>query len=165
MRKRDILNAELEPDGVKLTSKDGRVAVARFADSERLRNATDAQRAAFSLGFGGLRWEEIDEDLSYDGIFEPGKFPLRGSASLKPLNMSEVARRLKIPQPLMAAYVSGAKKPSARRERLIREEIRRIGRELLESYRNFREGECRDGRKCRKGVARLTERLSRTGDC
>ncbi len=133
MRKRDILKAELEPEGVKLTSKDGRVAVARFADFERLRNATDAQRAAFSLGFGGLRWEEIDEDLSYDGIFEPGKFPLRGSASLKPLNMSEVARRLKIPQPLMAAYVSGAKKPSARRERLIRDEIRRIGRELLES--------------------------------
>lgn len=31
MRKRDILKAELEPDGVKLTSKDGRVAVARFA--------------------------------------------------------------------------------------------------------------------------------------
>jgi hypothetical protein len=32
----------------------------------------------------------------------------------------------------MAAYMNGSKKPSAEREKLIREEIRKIGQELLE---------------------------------
>jgi transcriptional regulator with XRE-family HTH domain len=46
--------------------------------------------------------------------------------------MSEVARRLGIQQSLMAAYMNGSKNPSAEREKLIRKEIRKIGRELLD---------------------------------
>lgn len=133
MHKRDILNVKLLRDGLRITAKDGRVALARFDDFERLKKASAKQRAAFTLGFGGIRWESLDEDLSYDGIFDPVRNPLRGSASLKPLNMSEVARRLGISQPLMSAYISGKKHPSAKREALIREEIRKIARELLES--------------------------------
>lgn len=133
MNRKDILRAELVPEGVRLTAVDGRSAVVRFEDFERLKAASDSQRAAFTLGRGGLRWEEIDEDLSYDGVFEPQARPLRGSAWLKPLNMSEVARRLGIQQSLMAAYMNGSKRPSAERERRIREEIRRIGRELAEA--------------------------------
>lgn len=131
MNRKDILRAELVPEGVRLTAVDGRTAVVRFGDFERLRTASDSQRAAFTLGRGGLRWEEIDEDLSYDGVFEPQGRPLRGSAWLRPLNMSEVARRIGIQQSLMAAYMNGSKRPSAERERLIREEIRKIGRELV----------------------------------
>ena len=132
MHKRDIERAELVRGGIRLVAKDGRVATFMFRDSDRLRKANAAQRSAFKLSFGGLRWEEIDEDLSYDSIFEPQEHPLRGSAKFKPLNMSEVARRLGIQQSLMAAYMNGSKKPSAERERLIREEIRKIGRELLD---------------------------------
>ena len=132
MHKRDIERAELVRGGIRLVAKDGRVATFMFRDSDRLRKANAAQRSAFKLSFGGLRWEEIDEDLSYDSIFEPQEHPLRGSAKFKPLNMSEVARRLGIQQSLMAAYMNGSKKPSAERERLIREEIRKISRELLD---------------------------------
>jgi hypothetical protein len=132
MHKRDIESAELVRGGILLTAKDGRTALLKFRDSERLRSASAEQRAAFRLSFGGLRWDEIDEDLSYDSIFEPQAHSLRGSAKFKSLNMSEVARRLGIQQSLMAAYMNGSKKPSAEREKLIREEIRKIGRELLE---------------------------------
>ena len=132
MHKRDIESAELVKGGILLTAKDGRTALLKFRDSERLRSASAEQRAAFRLSFGGLRWDEIDEDLSYDCIFEPQAHSLRGSAKFKSLNMSEVARRLGIQQSLMAAYMNGSKKPSAEREKLIREEIRKIGRELLE---------------------------------
>ena len=132
MHKRDIESAELVRGGILLTAKDGRTALLKFRDSERLRSASAEQRAAFRLSFGGLRWDEIDEDLSYDSIFEPQAHPLRCSAKFKSLNMSEVARRLGIQQSLMAAYMNGSKKPSAEREKLIREEIRKIGRELLE---------------------------------
>ena len=132
MHKRDNESAELVRGGILLTAKDGRTALLRFRDSERLRSASAEQRAAFRLSFGGLRWDEIDEDLSYDSIFEPQAYPLRCSAKFKSLNMSEVARRLGIQQSLMAAYMNGSKKPSVEREKLIREEIRKIGRELLE---------------------------------
>ena len=132
MHKKDIESAELVKGGILLTAKDGRTALLKFRDSERLRSANTEQRAAFRLSFGGLRWDEIDEDLSYDGIFEPQAHPLHGSAKFKSLNMSEVARRLGIQQSLMAAYMNGSKKPSAEREKLIREEIRKIGRELLD---------------------------------
>jgi hypothetical protein len=132
MHKRDIESAALIRGGILLTAKDGRTALLKFRDSERLRSASAKQRAAFRLSFGGLRWDEIDEDLSYDSIFEPQAHPLRGTTKFKSLNMSEVARRLGIQQSLMAAYMNGSKKPSAEREKLIREEIRKIGRELLE---------------------------------
>lgn len=49
------------------------------------------------------------------------------------LNASAFARRLGIPQPLFAAYVNGTKKPSSARKKLIDEELRRIGRELLKT--------------------------------
>lgn len=49
------------------------------------------------------------------------------------LNMSAFARRMGIQQSLLAAYVSGSKKPSAERQRLIVEELHRVGRELLEA--------------------------------
>ena len=132
MHKRDIESAELVKGGILLTAKDGRTALLKFRDSERLRSASAKQRAAFRLSFGGLRWDEIDEDLSYDSIFEPQAHLLHGTTKFKSLNMSEVARRLGIQQSLMAAYMNGSKKPSAEREKLIREEIRKIGQELLE---------------------------------
>ena len=94
MHKKDIECAELVRGGIKLTAKDGRTALLKFRDSERLRSASAEQRAAFRLSFGGLRWDEIDEDLSYDSIFEPQVHPLQGSAKFKSLNMSEVARYL-----------------------------------------------------------------------
>ena len=71
MHKRDIECAELVRGEIKLTAKDGRTALLKFRDSERLRSASTKQRAAFRLSFGGLRWDDIDEDLSYDSIFEP----------------------------------------------------------------------------------------------
>lgn len=46
------------------------------------------------------------------------------------LNASAVARRLGIAQSLLAQYISGSKKPSPERERMILTEIHKIGEEL-----------------------------------
>ena len=35
-----------------------------------LANATDAQRRDFYLSYGGIHWPQIDEDLSFEGMFE-----------------------------------------------------------------------------------------------
>ena len=131
MYREDIEKIEPIEEGLRLTAKDGRTATLIFAAFERLKSASKVQRQDYRISFGGLRWDNLDEDISFDSIFEPEKFPLRLSAALKPVNMSEVARRLGIQQSLMAAYMNGSKHPSPERQKLICEEIHKIGQELL----------------------------------
>ena len=50
-------------------TKDGLVASYRFADWKRLRAATPQQRADFYLTYSGIHWAQIDEDLSFEGMF------------------------------------------------------------------------------------------------
>ncbi len=48
---------------------DGIQASYAFTDWERLANATDEQRQDFHLSYSGIHWPQIDEDLSFDGLF------------------------------------------------------------------------------------------------
>lgn len=50
-------------------TKDGLTASYRFADWERLRNASQSQREDFYLTYSGIHWPQIDEDLSFEGMF------------------------------------------------------------------------------------------------
>ncbi|SHK87110.1 DUF2442 domain-containing protein [Fibrobacter sp. UWH4] len=132
MYREDIEKIEPVNEGLRLSAKDGRTATLFFAMFDRLKQASPEQRLDFRMSFGGLRWDSLDEDISYDSIFEPENFPLRLSIALRPINMSEVARRLGIQQSLMAAYMNGSKHPSPERQKMICDEIHKIGRELLE---------------------------------
>lgn len=51
-------------------TKDGRRASYAFSEWPRLANATDSQRRDFYLSYGGIHWPQIDEDLSFEGMFE-----------------------------------------------------------------------------------------------
>jgi len=46
----------------------GEIYKEKFDDYPRLRNATPLQRADFEHDNIGIRWESIDEDLSYSGF-------------------------------------------------------------------------------------------------
>ena len=48
------------------------------------------------------------------------------------LNVSAIARRLGMKQSLLAAYISGNKKPSKEREQEIINVVKQIGQELIE---------------------------------
>lgn len=50
-------------------TKDGLVASYPFAMWDRLKNATPAQRENFYLSYTGIHWPQIDEDLSFEGMF------------------------------------------------------------------------------------------------
>ena len=103
---------------------DGREACEKFA--------TRAQRENYSADAFGIHWEEIDEDLSFEGFFRQ-----KSSNTLYELfmahpeiNVSAVARRLGMAQSLLAQYISGTKRPSDERMECIKAEIRQIGAEL-----------------------------------
>ena len=48
---------------------DGEVASYPFAMWDRLRMATKEQREDFYLTYTGIHWPQIDEDLSFEGMF------------------------------------------------------------------------------------------------
>ena len=102
---------------------DGREACEKFSDYQRENYSADAF---------GIHWEEIDEDLSFEGFFRQ-----KSSNTLYELfmahpeiNVSAVARRLGMAQSLLAQYISGTKRPSDERMECIKAEIRQIGAEL-----------------------------------
>lgn len=101
----------------------------------RLLNATEEQRSQYEFWDYGIRWDEIDEDMSYESFYyEDTKAPAAGIQSaflLHPeLNISACARRMGIQQSLLASYIKGTKKPSKEREELILDTLKQIGKEL-----------------------------------
>lgn len=128
-----VVRAWVTDTDVWIRTNDGREASERIADYPRLRFASPEQRERFTLSGDGIHWRELDEDLAFSGFFEAKNAnPLYRLFIMHPeLNASAIARRLQMSQSLFAQYVSGTKKPSAERERMILEEIRAVGRELV----------------------------------
>lgn len=102
----------------------------------RLLCATDAQRQSYECWEYGIRWEEIDEDMSYESFYyddtkEPAPGIQEAFLANPELNVSAVARRMGIQQSLLASYIKGTKLPSPERRKLILDTIHEIGEKLL----------------------------------
>ena len=128
----DFKKVWLTDEAVWVEDAAGRKACEPFADYPRLREATTGQREAYTTDAFGIHWAELDEDLSFAGLFrEKRQTSLYELFTSHPeLNASAVARRLGISQSLFAQYISGQKRPSAERESRIFNEIRHIGMDL-----------------------------------
>lgn len=122
----------LTDDAVWIRTADGREACELFADYQRLRFASPEQRADYVADAFGINWPQIDEDLSFEGFFQPKNRTdlYRLFVAHPELNASAIARRMGISQSLFAQYISGVKKPSQARLEEIYATIREIGREL-----------------------------------
>jgi hypothetical protein len=100
----------------------------------RLQYATDEQRQRYEIDSEGIRWDELDEDVSLESFLYENPEPV-GIAKVfrehPELNVSAVSRRIGMKQSLLAAYVSGSKKPSLERENEILNAVRSIGKELV----------------------------------
>ena len=123
----------LTDDAVWIRTADGQEACEKFFDYPRLRYATAEQRANYEADEYGLHWEEIDEDLSFEGFFNKKETTMLYKLFMAhpELNVSAIARRIGISQSLMAQYISGKKKASDARITLILDTIREIGQELI----------------------------------
>ncbi|MDR1884568.1 MAG: DUF2442 domain-containing protein [Prevotella sp.] len=103
----------------------------------RLQNANPQQRQKYEIDGSGIRWEEIDEDMSLESFLYENPEPagVAGIFRAHPeLNVSAVARRMGMKQSLLAAYIGGNKKPSKERENEIVAVVKQIGKELSEVY-------------------------------
>ena len=116
-----------------ILTDDGRQLWQSLLWYQRLLYATPEQRLDYKYDHIGIRWEEIDEDMSVESFFYDDPEPVgisRLFLTRPELNASAVARRMGIQQSLLAAYIRGSKKPSKEREQEILNTIRQIGSEL-----------------------------------
>ncbi len=129
MTRDDITKIWLTDKEVWVRLADGREACERFADYAGFVGATPEQIAEYTVSYSGIHWPLLDEDLSFDGFFaqKPDNRLYRVFMEHPELNASAVARRLGMAQSLLAAYISGVKKPSRHREETILSAIREIG--------------------------------------
>ena len=100
----------------------------------RLKEATDEQRHDYTIGFGGIHWRNIDEDVSFDSFLYDEAEPTamqRFFLSHKEINIAEFARSIGINASLLRNYINGFKKASAEREREILEHVHKLGQEML----------------------------------
>lgn len=119
-------------DAVWIRTSEGKEACEYFDDYPRLKYATAAQRNNYMVDDFGIHWPDIDEDLCFEGFFkEKNQTSLyRFFMSHPELNAAAIARRMGMKQSLLAAYISGSKKPSEKRKQEIVDVIRQIGDEL-----------------------------------
>jgi hypothetical protein len=61
-------SVRFDDDSLWVELADGRVIAAPLAWFPRLMHATPAARAKVELSPGGLHWEELDEDVSINGL-------------------------------------------------------------------------------------------------
>jgi hypothetical protein len=67
--KHKIQRVWVDDQGVYARTEDGLEAGYPFAAWKRLANATTEQRQNFYLSYTGIHWPDIDEDLSFEGMF------------------------------------------------------------------------------------------------
>ena len=128
-----IIKIWFDKDRIYGLTDDGRTLWQSLLYYRRLLNATNEERNEYELNAFGIRWEKLDEDVSFESFeySDPEPKGLSKILLLHPeLNISEVARRLGMQQSLLMAYANGTKCPSKEREQRILREIRLIGSEL-----------------------------------
>ncbi len=69
MDKTMIKRIWLTDEAVCILAHDGREGMEYYANYPSLLNASEAQRNNYRVSWGGLHWDELDEDLSFDGFF------------------------------------------------------------------------------------------------
>ena len=72
-----IIKVWIDKDAVYIQTDKGEIFNERFADYPRLRTALPSQLANFEYDNIGIRWEELDEDLSYKGFMTQEKYNAR----------------------------------------------------------------------------------------
>ena len=125
-----------ENDRIYVTNDKGETLYQSLKFYPRLLLADEEQRLKYELWEYGIRWEEIDEDMSFESFYyEDTKEPTPGIQdaflSNPELNISAVARKMGIRQSLLASYIKGTKVPSPERKKLILDTIHEIGESLL----------------------------------
>ena len=96
----------------------------------RLAAASDKERESYQIGFDGIHWRNLDEDISFESFSYEDAEPTalqKFFLTHKELNIAEFAKLIGINASLLRNYINGFKKPSKEREEEILRCIHKIG--------------------------------------
>ena len=86
----------------------------------RLAAASDKERENYQIGFDGIHWRNLDEDISFESFSYEDAEPTalqKFFLTHKELNIAEFAKLIGINASLLRNYINGFKKPSKEREK------------------------------------------------
>ncbi|HNE49658.1 MAG: DUF2442 domain-containing protein [Chitinophagales bacterium] len=133
--KDDIIKIGFTNHSIFVIDKNGNTGELFFADFPRLANASKAQRKNYTVSPFGLHWEELDEDLSFNGFFnyknesnEIADF----FREFPEISMGKLAERIGISPTMLRHYACGTKTPSLKRKKEIENTIHQIAQKLAE---------------------------------
>lgn len=120
-------------DRIHISTNEGKTLWQSLLWYPRLKAATDAERDDYRMTVDGIRWDAIDEDVSFESFLyeEPEPTGLARIFKEHPeIKPTAIAARMGISQPLFSDYITAKKRPSDERLELIKAEIRKVGLEL-----------------------------------
>lgn len=124
-----------DEDYIYIKDEKGRTLRQSLLWYDKLRNASEAERKEYSVGFTGVHWRNLDEDVSFESFeyqdAEPSPLQ-RFFLQHKEINISEFAKRVGINASLLRNYINGFKTPSREREQQIFDAIHLLGQEYLQ---------------------------------
>lgn len=101
---------------------------------KNLRKASTEERENYFIGYDGIHWRNLDEDVSFESFAyedsEPSKLQ-RFFLTHPEINVAEFARLIGINPSLLRHYINGLKKPSWEREQMIIHKVNSIGKEYM----------------------------------
>lgn len=99
-----------------------------------LHKATKEQQENYTLSPFGIHWEELDEDLSFEGFFKYKKQDNNEIANFfrefPEISMGKFAERIGISPAMLRHYACGTKTPSENRKKQIQTAIQNIAERL-----------------------------------
>lgn len=113
---------------------DGRTLSQSLLWYKKLKNATDNQRNSYVIGYDGIHWRDIDEDISFESFEYNDAEPsaLQYFFLTHPeINIAEFAKKIGLNPTLLRNYINGFKTPSRERELYIISQIRSLGSEYV----------------------------------
>ncbi len=116
------------------TDENGRTMKQSLLWYPALKSASEEDRQKYTVGFDGLHWRELDEDISFESFEYDDAIPTplqEFFLTHREINVAEFARRVGINATLLRNYINGFKKPSKERERQIVAAINELGKEYV----------------------------------
>lgn len=65
----NIKRIRISEEAIFIETTTGEIGKELFSNYPRLRNATASERENYTTSVYGLHWENLDEDLSFEGFF------------------------------------------------------------------------------------------------
>lgn len=129
---RDVLKIWFDDEYIYAENASGKVLKQSLLWYDRLRKANDAQRSRYTIGFDGIHWRELDEDISFESFeyadAEPTSFQ-RFFLTHKDIDITEFANRIGLNVSTLRGYINGISVPSEACEHLLLDAIARYGKE------------------------------------